>query len=309
MALSYAQNLEDYHLAVAFADQQRGFYIDVGAGHPVADNVSFWFYERGWSGIVIEPQSDLAKLYAYIRPRDICEPCVIGSTKGEVDFFEVAKFHGLSTTVPANAEGAAGLGTGYRVVRAPMTTMAELCERHGVTEIDFLKVDVEGAEGNVLRGNDWRRFRPKVIVVEAVILDKANGTWNDWEPLLLEQGYEFTLFDTLNRFYVAREHPDILSRMPRERAPWNSATHMYEIGRAPDNPAHPDHRLATELTRAFCAALPMLDRDVLASFVARIRNVGSATEVAAIRDELDTDEFRAALGRIACGYDGGQILD
>ena len=50
--LSYTQNMEDYHLALAFEGQHNGFYIDVGAGHPVADNVSLWFYERGWKGIV-----------------------------------------------------------------------------------------------------------------------------------------------------------------------------------------------------------------------------------------------------------------
>ena len=48
MALSYTQNLEDYHLSLAFAGQASGSYIDIGAGHPVADNVSFWFYLKGW---------------------------------------------------------------------------------------------------------------------------------------------------------------------------------------------------------------------------------------------------------------------
>ena len=47
MDLSYTQNLEDYHLSLAFAGQPTGFYIDVGGGHPIADNVSMWFYERG----------------------------------------------------------------------------------------------------------------------------------------------------------------------------------------------------------------------------------------------------------------------
>jgi hypothetical protein len=46
--ISYSQNLEDYHLSLAFGGQSIGTYIDVGAGHPIADNVSFWFYERGW---------------------------------------------------------------------------------------------------------------------------------------------------------------------------------------------------------------------------------------------------------------------
>ena len=71
MELSYSQNLEDYHLSLAFAGQTAGTYIDVGAGHPIADNVSFWFYERGWQGIVVEPQPELLALYQRLRPRDL----------------------------------------------------------------------------------------------------------------------------------------------------------------------------------------------------------------------------------------------
>src|SRR5215211_5059577 len=68
--LSYAQNLEDYHLSLAFAGQPTGTYIDIGGGHPVAGSVSFWFYELGWQGIVVEPQEALAALHQRIRPRD-----------------------------------------------------------------------------------------------------------------------------------------------------------------------------------------------------------------------------------------------
>jgi hypothetical protein len=79
--------------------------------------------------------------------------------------------------------------------------------------------------------------------------------------------YEFVLFDTLNRFYVDRNQPAVLA-MPRERAAWDAATHMYEIGKAPENAAHPDHDLALELTRSFWAALPRLDEAVLTELLA-----------------------------------------
>src|SRR5258707_9102190 len=83
MDLSYTQNLEDYHLSLAFAGQKTGRYIDIGAGHPIADNVSFWFYERGWQGIAVEPQADLAGLYARLRPRDIVVQSLVGRACGE----------------------------------------------------------------------------------------------------------------------------------------------------------------------------------------------------------------------------------
>lgn len=124
MALSYTQNLEDFHLSLALAGQSSGFYIDVGAGHPVADNVSFWFYERGWRGIVVEPQEKLASQYKHVRPRDICINALVGAVSGEMDFYEFDRLHGLSTTVLEFAEGGQKFGESYRIWRRPVTTLA-----------------------------------------------------------------------------------------------------------------------------------------------------------------------------------------
>lgn len=307
MDLSYAQNMEDYHLSLAFAGQPTGSYIDIGAGHPVADNVSFWFYERGWRGIAVEPQRKLVDLYARLRPRDTCVCALVGTRSGVTDFHVFDRFHGLSTTVETYARAAGTFGAEYKTVQLPTLSLAKLCEDHHVGAIDFLKVDVEGAEADVLRSGDWRRFRPKVVVVEAIAPGSGEPSWDQWEPFLLAQGYNIVLFDTLNRFYVAQEQPDIAARLPTERAPWDRVRHMYEIGRAPENPQHPDHALTQVLARGFWSILPHLDRQLLAEILARGRR---PSDIAAANDparSLDTDEFRARLGRIACGYDGGQI--
>jgi FkbM family methyltransferase len=308
MELSYAQNLEDYHLSLAFAGQATGTYIDIGAGHPIADNVSFWFYERGWHGLVVEPQPDLAALYRRLRPRDIAVQSLVGRHSGDVDFYLVDRLHGLSTTVEHLAQKAKSFGVDYRTVRKQATTLAELCETHGVGTIDFLKIDVEGAEADVLSGGDWKRFRPKVIVAEAVTPVSREPAWQGWEPFLVAQGYRFVLFDTLNRFYVAQDHPEIVARFPSEPAPWQAVRHLGDMGRAPDNKQHPDHALARDLARGLWANLPYLDAEQIASLLSRARRT-KGDELAALVAVADTEAFRAALGRIACGYDGGQIVD
>ncbi len=308
MDLSYTQNLEDYHLALAFAGQAKGTYIDIGAGHPIADNVSFWFYERGWRGIAVEPQGELAALYARLRPRDTAVRALIGRENGESDFFLVDRLHGFSSTLERHAQKAQAFGAGYRKLRLPVMTLATLCETHGLTEIDFLKIDVEGAEANVLAGADFKRFRPKVIVAEAVAPGSNEPAWAEWEPLLTANGYRFRLFDTLNRFYVAQECPEILARLPSERADWHAVRHMYEIGRAPENDSHPDHALARELARGFWAALPWLEPELIAALLARARGIEDARAVEALRTTVGSEAFRASLGRIACGYDGGQVV-
>ena len=307
MDLSYTQNLEDWHLWLAFGGQRTGTYIDIGAGHPVADNVSFFFYERGWRGIVVEPQQKLIDLYARLRPRDTAVRGLTGTRSGMTDFHIFDAFHGLSTTSEKYADAAKSLGAGYRTVQVPTISLAELCKQHGVTDIDFLKVDVEGAEADVLKSNDWRRYRPKAVVCEAIAPGTNEPAWEEWEPYLLAQGYRFMLFDTLNRFYVAEEAAPIAARFPKERTPWDSVRHMYEIGRAPDNALHPDHELSRVLARGFWSMLPYLGRDQLAEILARGRAPSNAATADAALQSLDTEEFRARLGRIACGYDGGQI--
>ena len=102
---------------------------------------------------------------------------------------------------------------------------------------------------------------------------------------------------------------EIMARLPSERASWHAVRHMHEIGRAPENKQHPDHALAQDLARGFWASLPYLDTSLIASLLSRARRIAKPDDVAALASTVDTEAFRAALGRIACGYDGGQIVD
>lgn len=327
MHISYAQRLEDYHLAQVFAGQPAGVYVDVGGGHPVADNVTLHFYLAGWRGLVVEPQARLARLYAHIRPRDSVAETLVGRVDGETTFYEVATFHGFSTSVEANARAAAGLGGKVTAITRPVSTLASLCRAHAITAIDILKIDVEGAEADVLAGHDWRRVRPKVVVVEAVAPGTMAPAWQDWEPDLLGHGYAFVFTDELNRFYVADEAAGLAARFPARPADWTAVEHPYDYGRALDNPDHPDRALAMALSAGLMALAPTLDRDLLGRLLAaggafdgptdavKKRLLGaSAGAVASVASDdpavvLDSDAFRIALGRIAARYDGGLIED
>ena len=76
--------------------------------------------------------------------------------------------------------------------------------------IHFLKVDVEGAEREVLASSDWDAFRPIVVLVEAVEAWSTTPTHEAWEHILLDAEYEFAAFDGINRFYVDRDHHDLI---------------------------------------------------------------------------------------------------
>lgn len=341
LPLSYAQNMEDMHLDALFAEQESGFYLDVGAGHPVADNVSLRSYLRGWRGVVVEPQTGLHRLYGRVRPRDAALDCLIGRSEGQAAFHEVDRLHGFSTMVEDHARGAASFGAGYATHRREMRTLASICAEHAPERIDWLKIDVEGAEAEVLAGNDWTRHRPRVVLVEAVAPGTMAPSHEAWEPILLEAGYGFVFFDGLNRFYVADEEQALAARAPRGYRDWGTARHLFDHGRAPERRDHPDHALAVALQGLSMADLPLVDPEVLFGFLTKNLPPGALTEPATsasldrfarlwlggepwrldvneqvgaplekgLRAMIASDAFRAALGRIAAAYDGGFILD
>src|SRR5258707_14113453 len=104
--ISYAQRYEDMHLLRALGEQAGGFYIDIGSGHPVYDNVSFVFYLRGWRGITVEPNPWLAQLSRAVRPRDHHVEALVGAAPGEATYYRVRDYHGLSTMIETNAPAA-----------------------------------------------------------------------------------------------------------------------------------------------------------------------------------------------------------
>jgi FkbM family methyltransferase len=331
--LSYAQRFEDFHLWRCLGDIANGFYIDVGAGHPVYDNVSFAFYLAGWRGITVEPNPALAELGRAVRPRDELFEGLCGASPGEATLYLQREFHGLSTTIAEHAEAAAKeVNRSAEAVTLPMTTLAALCEAHAPASFEFLKVDVEGAEADVLRGADFARFRPKVIVVEAIKPLSLAPAWDEWEPQLARHGYAYAWDDELNRYYVAEEASALAGRLKDGPKWYADEPQIGNFKPAGEDPTHPDHRLARlladgGLTSENLAKLPLMDRSALldllttgvpdldrpatdAHIAATTERLGSPAaqhaHAESIRDVywqiIDSDAFRASCGRIAASY-------
>ena len=101
---SYSQYGEDTVIAKVFSGHEKGFYIDVGANHPIWGSNTYMFCKSGWSGICIDPHKAFASEYSTIRPRDIFLPVVISCVEGEVEFFVTEGKEGLSPLGPKLGE-------------------------------------------------------------------------------------------------------------------------------------------------------------------------------------------------------------
>lgn len=204
---SYSQNFEDVVLWRALKRVEHGFYVDVGAQHPVVDSVSRAFYEQGWRGIHIEPVPHWAALLRQDRPDETVLEVAIGERSGTLEL-NLIPDTGLSTAVGSYAERhLAERGFGHQTLRVPCLTLDDaLRDLVAGREVHWLKIDVEGLEKAVLAGWNSATVRPWIIVVEATVPGTAEPDYADWEPLLLHADYVFAYFDGLNRFYVAREN-------------------------------------------------------------------------------------------------------
>ena len=205
MFISYAQNLEDLMLWRALKTIQNGFYIDVGAWHPETDSITKWFYDCGWSGINIEPDDYMFTQLVKARNRDVNLKLVLSETAGYESLFQVGEATGLSTLCVDIMQ--IHKTSGYSIVenQVPSATLSSICNEYAPAEVHFLKIDVEGAEYSVLRGADFERFRPWIVLIEATVPLSLIPSFANWEPILLNSNYEYVYTDGINRFYISCE--------------------------------------------------------------------------------------------------------
>jgi len=206
--ISYAQNFEDVMLWRALKHVKNGFYVDVGAGDPVNDSVTKWFYEQGWSGINIEPNDEDFEALSKERNRDTNLKLAVGPHQGLAKFF-LNKTKGWSTMNAKTAKAAKALGSPSEIIEVESMPLRKILENKNPSEIHFMKIDVEGYEKQVLESADFEKYRPWIIVVEFADLKGNYGDPVMAFPILKKKDYKPVLFDGLNVYYVAQERSEL----------------------------------------------------------------------------------------------------
>jgi FkbM family methyltransferase len=190
-------NRAEAGLVREFLGKEPGIFIEVGANDPVRGSQSWALEQEGWSGLLVEPLAEKAKELR-ARRRAIVEEVACGPPELHGTFARLHVRDTLSTL--AVERGDAGIVfDGERDV--PVRTLDSLTEKAGIEHVDFLSIDVEGYEAEVIKGATLSRMRPRLILVE----DKARHF--DLNRLLVKAGYKRVRRTGVNSWYVPRSVP------------------------------------------------------------------------------------------------------
>ncbi len=186
-----------YHL---FKQENEVFFIDVGSNDPIFFNVTKLLAEKkNAHGINIEPQQDLFELTCKERSNDINLQIGLGKEDTELTLYLQ---DGGSTLNIQNV-----LDKSCETSTIKITTLKKVCQKYlsNQQKISLLKIDVEGAEKDVLLGADFQQYRPEIICIESTIPRTMIPCYEEWEGILLDANYKYVCSYGVNRYYVAEE--------------------------------------------------------------------------------------------------------
>ena len=205
--LCYAQDGEDLILDRLLEGQPAGFYVDVGAHHPMRFSNTHLFYLRGWRGINIDAEVGSMRLFAKHRSRDVNVECGVCARSGTLPYY---RFNEPALNTFDEAEARLKDSPPYRLVERVEVTVRRLDDL--LTEylpagqvIDFLTIDVEGKDLEVLESNDWTRFRPRFILAETLRTGMLNIASCPVVRFLSGHGY-MPVAKAYNTIFFARDN-------------------------------------------------------------------------------------------------------
>ncbi|WP_374653209.1 FkbM family methyltransferase [Dongia sp.] len=189
---SYSSFGEDRLILKFLAKQPAGFYVDVGAHAPIDYSNTYALYRRGWRGLAIDPDPEAIAAFGKERPEDITLQVAVGSKPGKVTLhlFNDRSMNTVDDTLfEKTLDNPRKRHQGDIVVER--RTLANILARHVPPgrQVDFLNVDCEGADLDVLRSNDWARFHPRLVAVEDLELDLERVTESRIFRFLRPLGY------------------------------------------------------------------------------------------------------------------------
>ena len=157
---------EDLAALKFFKNEKKGFYVDIGCYHPTHINNTYLLYKKGWNGINIDVSQFSIDLFKFMRPDDLNYKCAVSETKKKVNLYYQKEHSQLTSINKLTAKKFIKGRLKKKIINSYSLEEILSWGKYKDYEIDFLDVDVEGADLQVLKGLNFPKRKPKLICVE-----------------------------------------------------------------------------------------------------------------------------------------------
>ena len=208
LRMSFAQQGEDLildriiHRVLGWDLNEKRLYVDVGPYDAIDHSVTYLLYLRGWSGIVFDPSLETKKSFERARPKDIFINALVGDDDEKEVAFYVPKTEQrdksiFNTKYPPNARK-----DEFKLFKQRQVNLTNELTRRGINKIDFLSLDVEGSEYEILQSLNFELFKPSIVAIEIKGFDICGCLESKEAILLRENGYKLVGSAVITHFFV-----------------------------------------------------------------------------------------------------------
>ena len=193
----FAEFAEDVMVSRIFKNLKKGFYVDVGAYHPFKGSLTFNLYNKGWKGMNLDLSKTSIDLFNIARPKDININAAISDFNGDTFYYENS---------PINQQNSLfNEGRDQKKIKIKSYELSKLLNFKQIDKVDFINIDTEGNELNVLKGIDFNKYKPVLITIEDNSFDLENKNKKEKISFLNEKGYKLINIVGVTMFFVKKD--------------------------------------------------------------------------------------------------------
>ena len=187
--LAYSHWGIDLIITKLLNSKNKGIYIDVGCHHPFLNNHSYLLYKSGWEGINIDIDYNSIDMFNFFRKSDVNVQTAVTDHKGEVDLFF---YHNRAAKNTISKEFGSDAKEQKKINSDTLNNIIENSKFKN-SKIDFVSIDVEGNEMNVLNGFNLKKYKPKLILLEFILPNKKEFYEKDINEITDSEVYKFLI--------------------------------------------------------------------------------------------------------------------
>ncbi len=196
---------EDVFINRIFKNIKKGTYVDVGCYHPYKGSLTAKLYEKNWNGINIDISKTSIDLFKMVRKRDLNLNLAVSDFDGETHYFQNSPINQQNSLIKKNDK--------QDKVKISCFTLDTILKKNNFNDFNFLNIDVEGSELNVIKGINLKKFKPTVITIENNELLPEEYVNNEVYKILIQNDYVFINKIGVTNFFMLKNIANKISEL------------------------------------------------------------------------------------------------